>query len=329
VVDPTTAYGADRPPASVLVSPSGEVSVGYADDDGTVVWARRVAEGWEPEAVARTSASGLASFALDAAGVQVAYCDWDGLHHARRTPDGWVTEFAAAADYCFDPDLALDGDGAAHAVFMDDGEHGRLIYVTNAAGTWTKETADAYTYAHRGSVAIDGSGVPHVVHHGSSGVEHAVRTPEGWVADTIDPLTGDGNQTAIVIDRTGAIRVVYRAGNLRYAVHVADGWEVSNVSFQGGWSCALAVDDRGGVHIVFDNDAPGDLVRYATRSGGVFVWEGVDCRNGESESAFTIDVAIDPATGTLHAAYYGHEDSARLGTDFRWASRPLGSAPAP
>ena len=109
------------------------------------------------------------------------------LKHFWQESGDWAHE--VAREGAFDSDIAVDGTGEPHAVWIEgnaDQGYGTLTYARRAGGAWEGEPVSAN--ASGPQLALDGSGGPHVVFDVGAVLRYA-RRPQEWTTPTV-PATG-------------------------------------------------------------------------------------------------------------------------------------------
>lgn len=140
-----------------------------------------------------------------------------------------------------------------------------------------------------------------------------------WLVETVDPSTGPGQSSSLVLDASGNPHISYfdwKNQDLKYAVKTGNTWSIENVDAAGslGEYSSLALDSSGNPHIsYYDSQVDvgnGDL-KYAVKSGGgVWFIETVDSAGDLGRyNSLVLD-----ASGNPHIAY-----KSTLTTDVKYA----------
>jgi len=181
------------------------------------------------------------AMALDAAGAVHTIFDassttFGGLVYANGTFGEWTVEAIADSSYYeqTDFDLALDGNGAVHAVVCGarDSSVSRVAYLTNAGGDWTWETIEEQATAHSSAtivscaIALDEQGHAFVAygmdnayqyvdfHQWYTGkVKYATNLDGQWRTTFIDKADAVGDYLDIALDDQETVHVAYSGEN--------------------------------------------------------------------------------------------------------------------
>lgn len=203
-----------------------------------------------------------ASLGLDATdGLHLAY------HVSTTTPEvryasmysgSWLAERVDAADSgCASGvstlSLAVEGDGTPHLAYSGPAPGYALHYATRSGGGWVRETVDAGPIV-RPSLGLAPDGTPNLAFvDGQGSLRLARREASGtWAVESVDEERW-ADTPSLVMDPTGKAHVSYfssgRGGELRYATNAGGTWRVVRVAPATYSDTALALDDRGGIHI--------------------------------------------------------------------------------
>ncbi len=231
-----------------------------------------------------------------------------------ESPSSWGTAVGRACD------LAIDGEGRAHAVWLDesspDGKPA-LRYAAKNGGAWDMEEPLAFGWGvNEPALVLDGEGTPHVVWSGRTDdgdlVVHGWKDAGQWQQEEF--LAGqETGSKQLVAGANGALHMSYHQAypgyDVGYAVRDGQGWTSQLIDEAGriGPVHALAIDPAGHVHASYQ-DQTGRTLLYATDAereapdSGEGRWQ-VD-RLTTDEGIFRCDAVLD-AGDTLHAACYG------------------------
>lgn len=258
--------------SSVALDPDGRAVVCYYDDaSGDLRLARRSAPGsWPSEHVDGVNAIGYeCSLQVDAAGTtHVEYADGHGemVRYANDADGFWAVDELGVGSF---PSLALDPEGSPHVSFVDD--VGRVLhYATRVRGGWDVASLPPVSEPLFSSLAIDGDGAAHLAFSanwplGEYHLWYATNVTGQWTTELLDDAPDDDLEPSLALDRWGAVHIAYiqvvrgplddRA--LRYATNASGAWVAETVDDDAdtGYDPAIAVDPRGGVHIVYGENA--------------------------------------------------------------------------
>ena len=198
---------ADAALALALRDPSGEWTIEHVEVGGNV--------GWDP------------AMAVDARGmIHLAYPSLnssDDLRYARGRPGDWSIETVEQEGRVGQATaVAIDPSGAVHLAYhgYNSKGYGREVrYATNAGGGWRIESLGEGSLDESTRIAVDTLGRVHMVYLiWGTGLRHAVRTAQGWAAESIADkgVEGpwiDGFDMKLVF---GALHVVYSSSTGLY-----------------------------------------------------------------------------------------------------------------
>jgi hypothetical protein len=218
----------------------------------------------EPAVALGTSAiipgSGIfeSALALDLAGVpHIAFVSRDGVPELRyRAGSGMpekVANIGQLGQMEFTLHLALTNAGRPGIVFN---RAGQLFYSERGATGWLTEQVDADEVGYFASLAYDRIAQPHISYFdlGHNDIKYATRTPHGWLIETIDASGQPGFHIPAGFTRIAVScrqpdplcsearpQIVYLAfrykpydGELRYAVRLDRGWQITTIDSDRG-----------------------------------------------------------------------------------------------
>lgn len=201
------------------------------------------------------------------------------------------------------PDLALDAEGRAHIAYGLEAMPGFVRHALVADRVTTSTVAEGYFYFPL-EIALDRDGVPWIAWHNHDFEDQAVAVLEDPAAGTWRVLrtespNHDGWDNSLVLDASGRPHTVSidPAGfgsdvGLEYGFFDGTVWTVEEVGtgpLMYEFGTSLALDSAGNPHVVFYNDAAGDLM-YAVRSNGSWTVSAVD---SEGDVGRFSDMLID------------------------------------
>lgn len=231
-----------------------------------------------------------------------------------ESPSSWGTAVGRACD------LAIAGDGVAHAIWLDESSSDgkpALRYAVKSDGAWDMEEPLAFGWGvNEPAMALDSNGSPHVVWSGRTDdgdrVFHGWKAPGQWQQEEF--LTGqETGSKQLVIEAGGTIHMSYHQAypgyDIGYATRDGQTWSSQLIDEAGriGPVHALALDLSGHLHAVYQ-DQTGRTLLHATNAQGETRDKGdqrwqID-RLTTDETMFRCDAVVD-GDDTLHAACYG------------------------
>jgi hypothetical protein len=174
------------------------------------------------------------------------------------------------------------------------------VSTQSGASGWSISAAG--TGFHPG-FALAATGVKHLVLRRADGLHYAVNSGTNWVDTLVDANAGSaGGQTAIALDNTGAVHLVYGrdvSGGVFHASNVSGAWVIETVSVSGGWVAALAIDAANKLHIAYNDASPSLSLWYASNVGGTWQREFLA---GYANNIQVAGIALDGA-GVVHIGY--------------------------
>ena len=249
------------------------------------------------------------------------------------------------------PAIAIDLSDTIHVVWMDDTPVNREIYYsksTDGGNSWSSSQRITWTpeSSHNPAIAADSSGTIHVVWHDYTPGNYEIyykRSTDGgnsWgPSQRITWTSGFSYRPAIAVDSTDSLHVVWHNDIYMdeiYYKRSTDGgttWSAakrltSNSGYS--WVPAIAIYSSGNIHIVWQDETPGNYEIYYKRSedGGTtwspaqrITWTSGDSRNPAMaiDSGDTIHVAWDDDTPGASEVYY--KNSADGGTTWSASQR--------
>ncbi len=168
----TLAPGADGRHCDIAVDDNGRIHISYLDSQG-LAYLSDTAGSWNAESLDAHSGGSTSewlprtSIDIDANGaahIAFFHDSADGLEYATNASGDWVTSIIDSGDKVgSDCELALDGNGSAHVVYLDSSDVGLLKYASNRSGSWDAGfLADARAWF--ASIDVDSTGAVHVVY---------------------------------------------------------------------------------------------------------------------------------------------------------------------
>ena len=169
--------GADGNSCDIAVDASGNMHISYLDAQGLAYLSDRsgtwVAESLDVQSSTSTRVwlprTSIDVDAIGAAHIAFFHDATDGLEYATNVSGDWVTSTVdTGGNVGSDCELALDGDGNAHIVYLDTTDVALLKYASNRSGSWEAGfLSDASAWF--ASISIDALGAAHVVYADTAG----------------------------------------------------------------------------------------------------------------------------------------------------------------
>ena len=135
-------------------------------------------------------------------------------------------------------DLAVDGDGMAHVVYVTEEPAFTVYYAHRNDVEVVGRAGDALRSSIGVSLAIredGGVGVAYTDDR-SADLIYAERTPSGWITETVDAHGETGYFPSLTYDSSGQPHISYfdlSENDLEYAQRTADGWRLETVDVRG------------------------------------------------------------------------------------------------
>ncbi len=215
------------------------------------------------------------------------------------------------------PDIAVESDGTAHAVWQECCPNSNeIFYATKApGGAWSAPINVSNSGANdfSPSIAVDSSGTVHVLWERCCGSQiiYATKTRTGsFSTPSVVPGFSAGRNPSIAIDASGALHAAWTD-----AAYCSDEVVYASKAPGGNWTSAtiisnlctnarnadIAVDDGGGVHVAWQMCCPSGQwdIQYVTRPAGGGFSSPVNVSN---TSSFSSEPAIT-ARGGVHIVW--------------------------
>jgi PKD repeat protein len=172
---------------------------------------------WISEEVVSDEAVGKqADMATDTSGnSHIIYCANDNLKHATNASGQWISEVVDpevppwSSNYDSEvAAIALDSSGNVHIGYVGSG---MLKHAHNTGGNWTVETIDNPGSCGSVDILVDAFGFVHLSYNDlTNGVVKYARNASGaWTTETIGDFGDIWSETAIALDSSGHVHVVY------------------------------------------------------------------------------------------------------------------------
>ncbi len=349
-----TGYSHSR---TVAVDPQGRVHVVWYDDrSGHYEIYYKVLDGsvWSPDMVL-TSDGAVSAHPAIATGpdgsVHVVWHDrrhggQPAIYYKEHTLSGWGPDerISLADAEAIRPSIAVDGAGDVHVVWCEAHKGWQVRYRKRAAGEWQEEVALTETPGSHAfaSIAVDDVGFVHVVWQGvfetsSSGSQIYYTWFDGvtwWPAVRLSYVGDNCLAPSVAADPGGGAHFVWHDAcgedicEIHYMAWVQGHWHPQEAITCGSGASrnpCVAVDDTGGVHVVWQDDRDGSQEMYYKYYDGK-TW------TSDVRLSATLSLSRKPSTavdhdGRLHVVW--HDDR-----DGNWeiyyksrSPRPVGSSP--
>jgi len=236
-------------------------------------------------------------------------------------PGEWASETVASdGDTGHHADVTTDEAGAVHISHAND-TSGDLMHVTDADGSWVQQRLVGGSVTSATSITTDATGTLHVAASVGTALWHAMSSPTGWTAGSID---GSNSFGSAIASAGGDLAIAYFKGP---SVDEGDLWIARRPDGDTSWTTELvdsddeiatsgiatAFEPAGPLHVTYQVQSLG-AARYARSTGAGWTIETLpgDALGGLGGAA-GIAVAGD---GRVHACY-----SLRLDYDLYHAVR--------
>jgi hypothetical protein len=209
------------------------------------------------------------------------------------------------------------------------GKSRQLRVFDETGGGWPYEVAAYGVYANP-SAALGPDGSLHLAFYDwyAATLWHATDASGQWVAELVDNTGDVGHYSAIVVDGSGVVHIVYDFEesrvpmSVRHATNAGGSWHLETIasgSYLGGWP-AVAVDGSGVLYATYDNCgsggcSPGSEIDIAQDTGAGWTTAALPSSN----PYFRASGLAAEADGTLHVVYHGP------GGGLQYATGPWGS----
>jgi len=325
----------------IIVDPSGNPHVLWQDNTPgkSVIYYKKSTDGgttWTAlNRLAWTSGGSYApGVAVDSLGhLHVAWSDdtpGNAEIYYKKSTDGGATwtvskRLTWTLGYSTAPAIAVDSSGTLHVAWQEHTLTNREIYYKKSpdeGATWTASQRLTWTssYSESPAIAVDSSLNPHLVWHGATPgywqVYYKKSTDGGANWTTSRRLTwtsGNSYVSAVCADAPAALHVIYydhSPGNAEiYYRKSLDGgasWKTSQrLTWNSGFSGypALAIDASGDLHVVWQDDTPGnEEIYYKTSTDGGATWPNSQRLTWTSGGSYYPSIAA-AASGDLHVVW--------------------------
>jgi len=211
------------------------------------------------------------------------------IYYKKSTDEGssWTTKrLTWNSGWSYYPAIAVDSNNHLHVVWMDRTPGNREIYykkstdggsswITNKRLTWNSGDSEVP------AIAVDSNNHLHVVWWdstpGNLEIYYKKSTDGGssWITKRLTWNSGWSFYPAIAVDSNNHLHVVWQdstPGNLEiYYKKSTDGgssWTTKRLTWNSGgsWGPAIAVDSNNHLHVVWEDDTPGNYEIYYSKS---------------------------------------------------------------
>jgi len=260
-----------------------------------------------------------------------------------KSPDGGLTwsipkRITWTSKRSNTPAIAIDSQGTIHVVWQDDApEDVTGIYYkrsTDGGTTWStmKRLTWSWTtggWSYNPVIAVDSSNIVHVVWNDDASGQYELyykRSSDGGLSwSSLKRITwGYGHHAgaSIIIGLSNAIHAVWHgdvfgsSGEIFYKKSTDQGatWTLNKrLTWNSGWSSepAIAVDLSGQLHVVWDDDTPGNFdIYHAKSTDGGDNWTAAKRVNWNPGNSILPAIGTD-SFGFLHVVWQDNE----TGTD--------------
>ena len=250
-------------------------------------------------------------------------CAESGLRYLRQNDGGWATTLVDRRP-CADASLVLDRQGQAHIVYAQGGDDLDAQVHARWTGTaWVTDTVDVCGYLGGPVLTADAMGILQMVYSYDESLRHAQWSGATWVTATVD--VDQCANPSLALDSKGAPQIacatldsVDSGGDswdeLRYGRWDGRAWLTTTIASGLSLGPQLTLDKTGTLHIGYYSAGAGGL-RYARRSGGAWVVETVDGREGETSGDFSL---VLDGEGVPHISFHRREGSSEQLAGWLW-----------
>jgi hypothetical protein len=250
----------------------------------------------------------------------------------RKSPDTGITwgatrQLADTTGVSYTPAIAADPDGTLHIVWSDNTPGNKEIYhmrSLNGGATWSAAKRLTWTSGESAYSAMDATNGVHVVWGDDTPGNHEIyyrRTTDGGITwGAVKRLTWTSDPAfypAVAVDSGSAIHVTWSESpgalsEILYKRSTNGGvtWNaVKRLTWTSGYSRgpAVAVDANDDVHIVWDDDTPGNKeVYYRQSPAGGTTWGAVKRLTWTAGDSSSAAMAVD-SSHTIHIVW--HDDT--------------------
>jgi len=187
--------------------------------------------------------------------------------------------------------IAVDPKGNPHVAYYD-ATNQDLKYAVRGA-TWQTFVVDANSAGQYCSIAVDSAYFAHMSYlsSGSFSLKYARGKPGNWLTQIVDGVGSVGWGSSIAVDKNGFAHISYNdnaANTLKYATNTSGLWVLTVVDPANGTAVhtSIALDSGGSPHIAYLRGG----LRYARKSGAVWMTETVDASIGFEEWSVSIEM---------------------------------------
>lgn len=211
----------------------------------------------------------IANIAVDARGAtHLAFTDeWGSVIYATNATGGWEHTKVSQGQGL---DMALDSDGFAHILFLDNHSSRQLFYANNRSGTWRITDFDVVLSSSSSAVlALDAADHTHVAYGANKGLFYANNISGTWQHELVGYTSYGFNDPALSLSPNGQPRIALgtAAGWVDLATRHDSNWVFSSIATSFGIALDVVVDERDVAHLAMSRAADHRL-DYATNAIG-------------------------------------------------------------
>jgi predicted neuraminidase len=265
--------------------------------------------------------------------LHVVWCDSTPSNYEiyyKKSTDGGITWTSAkrltwSSGVSWYPAIAVGSSGHLYMVWQDDTPGNEEIYYSKSVdggATWSSAQRLTWTALFSGvpAIIVDSSGYLHIVWYdstpGNNEIYYKKSTNGGanWTsAQRLTYALGGSMWPAIAVDSSGPLHLVWADNKLgdfdiyyRKTLDGGDTWtSAQRLTWNSGasWYPAIAVISTGHLHVVWEDNMPGNFeIYYKKSTDGGSTWSSSQRLTWNSGSSEYPVVAVD-STGHLHVVW--------------------------
>jgi len=222
---------------------------------------------------------------------------------ARWTMDSILTD---TVNVTLQNDMVIDSEGVTHIVFYDLVDN-ILYYADDSTGQFVAQVIDSGDTAMNPSLAVDSNGYAYISYYDSDDqhLRFATNKNGGFATSIVDSSDGVGQQSAITVNSTGTIVIVYTQDvqkNLKYVIGKGGDWQTittldtsNNVNTDA--EIGIAIDSSNIIHVSYYRNSN---LYYTTMTSGS--WSPLTLVDDEGQFGYGSSVAC-AEDGTVYVSY--------------------------